>query len=373
MTATNHRRGKILFVCEDLNFGGGERLVSAICRRCREAGWEVGLIAEPRRSSVANSFDAWFSRAVDHVAWLPVADHAARMKLLAAPDVDAVAYFYPWRPALLAPFVAGLRRDIRQTVFVFNASAEGLQVLSQIAPALDLVIAESLDVLQSFEAVGLLRQPARLIPSRVEPIPMRAPHVSGNKLQVGYIGRLSREKNPMAVLAIANRLPRAGYSFRVIGDGGMRPKVALATKLLGWRRDVRFAGHLSDAELGRAFDQLDVIVVPSRIDGRPLVIQEAQWRGVVVVASRVGGIPELVTHEETGLLCEPGDIDDFARQLARLAADPALRNDLAGRARRQSEMEEDVTSRLARFAAAVTGSDARQPAPDGIDDAPPDR
>ena len=80
---------------------------------------------------------------------------------------------------------------------------------------------------------------------------------------------------------------------------------------LGVVDDIR--GHLAS---------LDVLVVPSILDGRPVVVLESLAVGVPVIASRIGGLPALVRDGETGFLVEPGDTDAIARHLRRLAQNP---------------------------------------------------
>ena len=74
-----------------------------------------------------------------------------------------------------------------------------------------------------------------------------------------------------------------------------------------------------------AFGSIDVLAVPSIWpENSPLVIQEAFLAGVPVVASRIGGIPEVVANGVNGLLFQPGDADDLARCLSRLVSEPGL-------------------------------------------------
>lgn len=78
-------------------------------------------------------------------------------------------------------------------------------------------------------------------------------------------------------------------------------------------------------ELWAAYDQADLFALPSVSEGTPKVLLEAMARGCPVVASRVGGIPTAVEHEQRGLLFESGDVDGLAAALTRLAQDRSLR------------------------------------------------
>jgi glycosyltransferase involved in cell wall biosynthesis len=70
----------------------------------------------------------------------------------------------------------------------------------------------------------------------------------------------------------------------------------------------------------------DIVVLPSRIDGMPQVVLEAQAMGKPVVASRVGSLPLMIEDEKTGFLCEIGDLDAFSKQILKLAGDKDLRD-----------------------------------------------
>ena len=81
-----------------------------------------------------------------------------------------------------------------------------------------------------------------------------------------------------------------------------------------------FLGVVDD--IGAHLASLDVLVLPSTLDGRPVVVLEALAFGVPVIASRVGGLPALVHDGETGFLVEPGNTREIAEHLRRLADDP---------------------------------------------------
>ena len=87
------------------------------------------------------------------------------------------------------------------------------------------------------------------------------------------------------------------------------------------------AGYRED--ISHVMAALDVLVVPSLCEAQTIVIPQAFAAGKPVIASRVGGIPELVRHEESGLLVQPGDDKELAAAMLRLLGEPVLRADLA--------------------------------------------
>jgi sugar transferase (PEP-CTERM/EpsH1 system associated) len=159
---------------------------------------------------------------------------------------------------------------------------------------------------------------------------------------VGTVGRLDPVKNQRSLLeschAILERHPELRGRLRLIiaGDGSMRRNLEQSAQCLGLGSQVWLPGARSDVpELMRS---LDVFVLPSLNEGISNTILEAMACARPVVAARVGGNAELVTHETTGLLYEPGDPDGLAQALARYAAEPELRS-RHGRAARERVLE----------------------------------
>jgi GT2 family glycosyltransferase/glycosyltransferase involved in cell wall biosynthesis len=147
-------------------------------------------------------------------------------------------------------------------------------------------------------------------------------------LRLGFLGSLMVSKAPHVLLEAFELLPRGSATVRLFGrhvdyHGDRRYRGVLDA----WRSfpGVSFEEPLPHARIAEALDAIDVLVVPSVWpETSPLVIQEAFLAGVPVVASRIGGIPELVEEGRGGLLFEAGDARDLARQLTRLAEEPGL-------------------------------------------------
>ena len=136
--------------------------------------------------------------------------------------------------------------------------------------------------------------------------------------EVLYVGRLSAEKGVEELLAAAD-----GFRLVVAGDGPLRPRVPQAL------------GFVPHAELSGLYRRAAVVVCPSRRDGFPVACAEAMAYARPVVASSVGGLPDMVRDGETGLLVPPGDPVALRGAIERLLADQALRRRLgeAGRER----------------------------------------
>jgi len=111
-------------------------------------------------------------------------------------------------------------------------------------------------------------------------------------------------------------------------------------------------------ELADCYAEAQVLCLPSRREGVPLVLLEAMSFGLPVIATPVGGVADYVEHEDNGLLVPPGDIDALAVSIAMLAADPELRARLgeAGRRRIAEQAGPDTIARRWRETYAELGA-----------------
>jgi glycosyltransferase involved in cell wall biosynthesis len=127
----------------------------------------------------------------------------------------------------------------------------------------------------------------------------------------------------------------ADYEVTIAGDGDLRPMLEARLGELGLTARVRFAGRMPNSEVASLLSDLDIFAMPSRREEWGVAAAEASASGLPVVATTVGGIPEIVVDGETGLLVPPEDPAALAKALERLIADPGLRSRLgtAGRLR----------------------------------------
>jgi glycosyltransferase involved in cell wall biosynthesis len=144
--------------------------------------------------------------------------------------------------------------------------------------------------------------------------------VPAGVLNIGWVGRLSPEKAPDLFLAAFALCRSSRLHASVIGDGGMRETLEAQARALGIEGRVRFCGEVSDA--ARYFSAFDLFVMSSKTEGAPIVLFEAMAAEVPVVATAVGGIPEIAAHGEVTLV-EPANPHALAQAMDDLLADPA--------------------------------------------------
>lgn len=177
----------------------------------------------------------------------------------------------------------------------------------------------------------------------------------GPGLVVGYLGRMSSEKNPLGFVRLAERLRAVlpTLSFRMFGEGPMAKEVSAAIARSGAADAIRFDGFA--ASTAQALAGVDVLVVPSHLDGRPNAIMEANACGVPVLGAPVGGIPEMIEAGRNGFLLSPEDHDGFAAVLGRWLAEPQALGALRAAARSVAEERFDRSAMLDSYESLFRG------------------
>jgi glycosyltransferase involved in cell wall biosynthesis len=149
-------------------------------------------------------------------------------------------------------------------------------------------------------------------------------------ITVATVGRLLSLKRVDGIIEVVARLE--GVGLVVVGDGPEKPSLERLARELGVQGRVFFAGRLSNRESLRLMKSCDFLVLNSNHEGFPFVLLEAMSVGLPVIATAVGGVPEIVEHERNGLLVDPA-ADSLFECVKRLVDCPELRSDLANNAR----------------------------------------
>ena len=152
---------------------------------------------------------------------------------------------------------------------------------------------------------------------------------------LGTAGRLTVQKALGDALEALGRVP--GVELLVLGDGPERAALESHAARLGLSERVRFLGAGTRDDVLALFRAVDVVLLTSAWENLPHTLLEALAVGAPVIATSVGGIPEVVVDGENGLLVEARDVDAIARAIGRLASDDDLRSSLAASARSSVE------------------------------------
>lgn len=152
---------------------------------------------------------------------------------------------------------------------------------------------------------------------------------------IGYVGRLSAEKGLKYLLKSVLDLKEKSLFFKIIliGDGPERKNLMDLVQKNHLQQDVVFAGFLEDP--GSLLPLFDVFVLPSLTEGTPMAMLEAMSCGLPVIASRVGGVPDVISDNVDGMLVSPGDSLSLAKSILVLSRDQRLRMSMSNNARKK--------------------------------------
>ncbi len=177
---------------------------------------------------------------------------------------------------------------------------------------------------------------------------------AGETVLIGVVGRLIRSKGHTTMIEAAKSLPAdLPWQMVFVGDGPLRSELQRQIASADLSNRIRLTGNQSD--MGPVYGALDVAALPSYSEGMPLAVLEALASGVPVLATPVGGIPEIVEHNRTGWLVPVADSGLFADRLRQLIAKPGLRR-AAGEAARTFAAAEFSSSAMVDKITRVYGS-----------------
>jgi len=210
------------------------------------------------------------------------------------------------------------------------------------------------------EREGFAVESFEIVHYGIEPGPAPPPLPGSPRLAV--VGRLIPIKGHDSLLhAVAEaRSAVPGLALEIAGGGELEAELRGTVARLGLDDAVSFLGHVP--EIGAVFERTEIVVVPSLGEGFGMVALEAMERGRPVIASAVGGLPELVDDGRTGLLVRPSDVSALATAIRELAGDPARAAAFgaAGRERALAEFSQarctDRTVELYRAALDAAGA-----------------
>lgn len=161
----------------------------------------------------------------------------------------------------------------------------------------------------------------------VNPVAVRAFRPENRRQsQVVFVGRLTPQKGVFDLIDAIAQLQRGGCVWRWVFVGACGdPKAGLEIQGLPRPDLVDLVGEVSPPQVLRYLDESSIFCLPSYVEGLPVSLLEAMAAGLACVASRVGGIPDALQDDVTGLLIEPGEVGSLVEALDRLITDDAAR------------------------------------------------
>jgi glycosyltransferase involved in cell wall biosynthesis len=339
----------VLWVTSGLFPGGAERNIVSVLPHLSRRGTEVALctlttrrdgpLAEEFARSGLRRFDLGARRLLDPAALARLVRlvRAARVDLLHAHDQDgnliaAAAGALTGRPVVMS------RHVLFEPAPTRRSRARARLVIGALTHRADLVVAVSEAVRASLVATGVPDRRIRTVPNGI-----LQGAFTGDAATAAARAALGWDDAPVVLMPavlrpgkghdtlfaaaaqVRSRVP--GVRFVLAGDGPERAALQAA----GTPAGAEFLGHRDDVP--RLMEASDVVVLPSLAEGLPTVLIEAALAARPVVASRVGGVPEIVADGSTGVLVPPGDPAALAGALVRVLTDPAGARAMGARAR----------------------------------------
>ena len=337
---------KILQVLPYFCFGGAEIMCENLTLALKDLGHEVKVVClYQQRTPISDRME---QRGVT-IRWL---DKKLGLDLSMVPKLEAV--FREERPdvihthldvikyAVLAAKRAKIPCCVHTVHSVADKEAEGplQKITNTIYYRLgwSVPVALSPEVASSVRALyGLLEEKVPIIPNGIDLSQCRPKetYAFGETVELLHVGRFDVPKNHAGLLRAFQMLHRDDPRCRLtlVGDGDLRPEMEQLVRDLGIHQWVRFAGMQSDVH--PYLRKADLFVLPSIYEGNPMTIIEAMGTGLPIVATEVGGIPDMLEHGKTALLV-PCQVEAVFDACAALIKDPALRERLGRQALRDS-------------------------------------
>ena len=357
----------LLLAMPFLILGGAERLLSDIVAHLVKVGWRVVVITTIDPGTDQGDTSPWFEchtpeifhlpRGFPPELWEDFIHHLVRSRGVNVIWIVGSAFAYDCLRGLRA-----VHQGLRVADLLFNTVGHTANNRRR-RDLIDLIFVENNEVHDWLVARGENGSRLRLVKSGVDLAALR-PMTRSRALErqigaasgdliVGFSGRWSEEKNPVGFVEIARLVdPALPVRFVVTGTGNLRSAVERAVREACFPEGrFHLLGEIS--EFTPVLASFDLLVVPSVLDGRPVVVLEALSMGVPVVASRVGALPELVEDSGAGWLCEPGDLQAFAECIERAAGDRVGLFDMRRRAREYAESALDIQAMLKSYEAAL--------------------
>ena len=244
------------------------------------------------------------------------------------------------------PLVLTIHMSLRYTLVITDFRSAVLKKLGGLVEqwgerSADAVLVITPRVARQLVSEGLEEDRVHVVPPGVNPAlftgPFEDPFPSIGRPRVAFIGRLAPQKGVRTLLEAARLLRAPGAQILLVGDGPQRPTLEREVRRLGIGDVVHFLGFVSHERVPAVLAHADLLVLPSLYEELGTILLEAMWEGVPIVASRTGGIPDIVDDGVNGLLVSPGDSETLARAIDRLLSSPDLARRLGEAARERAK------------------------------------
>lgn len=335
---SDRRLLKILHLDPEREWGGGERQVIGLLGYLSRRGHQNHLLCHPDgplcQRARGDGVVALSLAVRNDLDFRPVLS----LKRLLRKERYDIVHFHTKRAHALALWLGRGRAETRYLVtrrmdypvarnwynhYLYNRQVDGVVAISQ--KIADLLVQG-----------GVGNGRIRVIHSGIDPAPFerqQAPRSDCSTVMVGTVAVLEERKGHRFLLEAAALLKRQGrrLRYRFAGAGSQRQRLQQMAAELGVQEDVEWAGFVGDVP--GFLSGIDIFVLPSLYEGLGVAVLEAMAAARAVVATRVGGLPEIVEDKVTGLLVPGRDAPALAEAIATLAASENLRGQMGEKGR----------------------------------------
>ncbi len=244
------------------------------------------------------------------------------------------------------PLVLTVHTSLRHTLVITDFRSAVLKKLGGLIErwgerSADAVLVITPRLARQLVSEGVEEDRIRVIPPGVNPAlftgPFEDPFPSIGRPRIVFIGRLAPQKGVRTLVEAARLLRAPGVRVLLVGDGPQRPTLEREVRRLGVDDVVHFLGFVSHERVPAVLSHADLLVLPSLYEELGTILLEAMWVGVPVVASRTGGIPDIIDDGVNGLLVSPGDSVELAHAIDRVLSSPDLARRLGEAARERAK------------------------------------
>lgn len=336
--------------------GGAERLLSGLCRYLSNNDWRIIVVTTLENEISSGSTIHWFKEITPEVyelvKFLVPEEHEDFVKyLITSRKPDCILNAGSRLTYEMLPDLKEENKDLCVIDLLFNTEGH-VKSHIEYRKFITTAFAENQEVYDwLIHKAGWADSQIKKISSGIDLFqfqPRDRPdflvdkyNINKNELVVGFSGRLSEEKGPDIFVEIAKLCQGTpNLRFMMTGAGSMSEILKKQVELLPASVKFEFEGLVEDVEPYLAL--YDVLILPSRFDGRPLVVMEALGCGVPVIASNVGALPDLIENGRNGYLVPIGDASAFAARIQEFTRDSSLLSQLKYKARIFAENELDT-------------------------------
>lgn len=353
---TKHRP-TILLAMPFLLLGGAERLLSALMDQLTSQGWGVVVLTSIDPGTTSGDTTSWFENFTKDIFHLPkflpqeywgdFLQHIVESRHVDILWIAGSAFAYDNLRYLKNRF-----HTLKVVDIIFNIVGHTENNIRR-RDLIDLVFVEDASVGRWLIEHGQLSNKINLVESGVDLVRLNPSLRSdtireellrdSDRLLVGFCGRWSIEKDPLFFIEIAKRaVGRLPVRFVMTGAGPLEASIKAAIAAAKFPPgSFQLLGNVPD--ISALIASIDLLIVPSRVDGRPVVVMEAMAVGTPVAASDVGSLSKLIRHGETGWICEAGNIDQFLASIEAAATDRVDLSNKRSAARAYAEKHLDIS------------------------------